>query len=232
MARKTTIKRNPNVICLEGIHGVGKTTVFQILEKRFINPQTKLYPERLMSKPLWPFGSKDKQIAFRSEIHFIQQMIERNKIINNDSQKNRVDTCILDRSAISVLVYSKALDLDDKDFQVLQDLFNSVNWAENIMIYMEAKPEIILDRIRKRGSLETERLEWNEDDLKYIRLLEHQYNAYLFKLSRNKSMKIIRFDTNNLTIGECADQIQDIIENNIRKQDIDPNQKRLSNFLM
>jgi deoxyadenosine/deoxycytidine kinase len=232
MGKKTTVKRNPNVICLEGIHGVGKTTVFQILEKKIINPQTKLYPERLMSKPLWPFGSKDKQIAFRSEIHFIQQMIERNKIIYNDSQKNRVETCILDRSAISVLVYSKALDLEDKDFQVLQDLFNSVNWAENIMIYMEAKPEIILDRIRKRGSLETERLEWNEDDLKYIRLLEHQYNVYLYKISRDTNIKIIRFNTNNLTITECADRIHQIIEENLRRENTDPNQKKLSNYLM
>ena len=145
----------------------------------------------------------------------------------DEVQSSKIETCILDRSAISVLVYSKAMEFGENEFLVLEDLYKSVNWCEKILIYLEAKPETILDRIKKRGSLEPERLEWNEDDLKYIKVLEHHYNAFLFKI---KGIKVIRFDTDNLSIEECADQIQKIIEDNIRKHDINPNQTSLSNY--
>ncbi|MHA1729050.1 MAG: deoxynucleoside kinase, partial [Promethearchaeota archaeon] len=178
MRKRSLYVKKPKIICFEGIHGVGKTSVFLRLKKKIENSKKKFYPERLIKKPLFPFGQKDdKQLAFRSEIHFLQQMIERNKIIREDlrKRKKKIQVCFLDRSAISVLVYSRALNLDYKDFLVLGDLFSSVEWAENIIIYLEASPETILERIKKRGTLNAERLKWNEDDLRYIRELGKYY---------------------------------------------------------
>ncbi len=207
MKRKKTTRRKPKVFCLEGIHGVGKTTIFNGLKRKINNSKiiAKFYSERIANKPLFPFGSKDKQIAFRSEIHFIQQMIERNKMIEEDIKKRRTDVFLLDRSSVCVPVYSKALNLDSKDFKVIEDLFLSVNWAENIIIFMEASPETLLSRINKRGSLDLERLKWNEDDIAYINRLKYYYNDYLKKYEKKK--RIIRINTDNLNIEQVLDLI-------------------------
>lgn len=215
MSRKNRRIR-PKIIAIEGIHGVGKTTAFDILKKKLSGTVYRFYPERLAHKPLWPFGSKDKQIAFRSEIHFMQQMIERNKKIGDDIKNFHPKICLLDRSAISVLVYSKALDLDVKDLRVLYDLYRSVKWAENVIIYLEARPEIILKRIKKRGMLDPERLEWNEDDYNYIKELEKNYNYYL-KVNEKKFI-IIRINTSDLTPEDTAAQIIRCINDIIPKK--------------
>lgn len=229
MSRKRTTPPKPYVFCLEGIHGVGKTTVFEILSKNRGSSKYKFYPERLVSNPLFPFGSHDKQIAFRAENHFMQQMIQRNRMIIDDISKKRVEFAILDRSAISVMVYSKALDLPQKDFKLLDDYYNSVNWAENILFYLRATPEIILDRIIKRGMIDVQRLEWNEDDLNYIRSLERYYQYYLSKL-KNKII-IIEVKTDDLKPIEVADIIQSNIEIYRTRNQKSPNQESIDNWL-
>lgn len=230
MSKKRTNPSKPYVFCLEGIHGVGKTTVFEILSKNRGSSKYKFYPERLVSNPLFPFGSHDKQIAFRAENHFMQQMIQRNQMIIDDINKKKVDLAILDRSAISVMVYSKALDLPQKDFKLLDDYYNSVNWAENILFYLCASPDTIFDRIRKRGMIDLQRLEWNEDDLNYIRNLERYYQYYLSKL-KNKII-IIEVKTDNLNPTEVAQIIQSNIESFRTKNQKNPNQESIDNWLL
>ncbi|MCP4762674.1 MAG: deoxynucleoside kinase [archaeon] len=202
--------RTPKIICIEGIHGVGKTTTFNILKRTMNDSKTNFYPERIAAKPLWPFGSSNKGIAFRSEVHFIQQMIERQKNMEKNLRykKKKIETCFLDRSAVCVMVYSKSLNLKPKDFQVLKDIYHSVNWLENVIFYLEASPEIILERIKKRGSLDPERLEWNEDDINYIKLLEKNYDFYLKK----SKIKVIKINTNDLNASQTAELIKNEID--------------------
>ncbi|MHA1340585.1 MAG: deoxynucleoside kinase [Promethearchaeota archaeon] len=197
--------KKPVVASLEGIHGVGKTTVFNLLKRNRTSAKYKFYSELLSKQPLWPFGSQDKQIAFRSEVYFMQQMMKRNTIVEEHLKNKKFKIAILDRSAISVLAYSKALELPAKDFKVLQDYYYSVNWLESILFYLEAEPETIFKRIKYRGLLEPERLEWNEDDLNYIKRLQKYYNVYLAKLS--KKIKVIRIRTDNLTPEQTAEEV-------------------------
>ena len=70
---------------------------------------------------------------------------------------------------------------------------------------MEASPETLLNRINKRGSLDLERLKWNEDDIAYINRLKYYYNEYLKKYEKKK--KIIRINTDNLKIAQVMDLV-------------------------
>ncbi|MBD3351610.1 MAG: AAA family ATPase [Candidatus Lokiarchaeota archaeon] len=220
--------KNPKIICLEGIHGVGKTTVFQMLKRNRESSTYKFYPERLAVKPLWPFGSRDKQIAFRAETHFMQQMIKRNQIIQDDIKNKRLAIGFLDRSAISVMVYSRALELPFKDKQVLIDYFNSVDWVENIIFYLEASMETIFNRIIKRGSLNPERLKWNEDDVEYIKKLQKQYDAILAKC---KTINVIRIRTDNLTPQDTAEIIINKLNHLFPKAPPPPGQELIDNWI-
>jgi len=195
------------VISLAGVHGVGKTTVFNLLKKILKeNNKFKFFPERYVKKPPFPFGSSDKQIGFRSELHFLQQLIRRNQNIMNFDNKYNGRIIILDRTPLCVLIYSKSLNLKEKDFTLIIDTYNSIKWKENYIIYLTAKPDVILKRIVQRGSLDKIRREWNEDDNNYLLKILTYYKQFL-----STKTNVFPIDTNDLTPKEVVDKIKIII---------------------
>lgn len=195
------------VLSLAGAHGVGKTTVFNLFKKIVKNNNKfKFFPERYVKKPPFPFGSSDKQIGFRSELHFLQQLIRRNQNILNFDNKYNGRIIILDRTPLCVLIYSKSLNLKEKDYNLILDTYKSIKWKEDYVIYLTAKPETILKRIIQRGSLEKIRNEWNEDDKIYLQKILSFYNQFL--LARKNLLTI---DTENSTPDEVVNKIKNSI---------------------
>lgn len=199
------------VISIAGAHGVGKTTIYNLFKKRIgeNNHKFKFYPERYKKIPPFPFGSHDKQIAFRSEIHFLQQLMGRNRNILKFDERYNGRIIILDRTPICVLIYSKSLNLKEKDYQLLLDMYHSVEWREDYIIYLTAQPDTILNRIIQRGSLEKIRREWNEQEKDYLLKIISYYNQFL--LSKKDKDKIFIINTENLTDEDILKNIEDII---------------------
>lgn len=195
------------VISLAGVHGVGKTTVFNLLKKILKdNNKFKFFPERYVKKPPFPFGSSDKQIGFRSELHFLQQLIRRNQNILNFDNNYNGRIIILDRTPLCVLIYSKSLNLKEKDFTLILDTYNSIKWKENYIIYLTAKPDVILKRIVQRGSLDKIRREWNENDNNYLLKILAYYKQFL-----STKTNVFPINTNDLSPKEVVDKIKIII---------------------
>ena len=195
------------VLSIAGAHGVGKTTVFNLFKKiSKDNNKFKFFPERYIKNPPFPFGSSNKQIGFRSEIHFLQQLIKRNQNITNFDEKYNGRVIILDRTPLCILVYSKSLNLKEKDYKLISDTYNSIKWKEDYIIYLYAEPNTIIKRIIQRGSLEKIRLEWNEEDIEYlINILSH-YNQFL-----SGKQNVFKIDTENLSAEDVIEQIKEII---------------------
>ena len=195
------------VLSLTGAHGVGKTTVFNLFKKLFKdNNKFKFFPERYVKKPPFPFGSPDKQIGFRSELHFLQQLIRRNQNILNFDDRYNGRIIILDRTPVCVLVYSKSLNLQTKDYNLILDTYKSIKWKEEYIIYLTAKPETILKRIMQRGSLDIIRKEWNENDRNYLLKILSFYKQFL-----SARTNILTIDTENLTPEDIIDRLKKII---------------------
>ncbi len=199
------------VISIAGAHGVGKTTLFYLLKKQVgeHDKKFKFFRERYLKIPPWPFGSTDKQIAFRSEMHFLQQFIRRNQSITNFMRRYNGRIIILDRSPSCVLIYSKSLNLKEKDFQLISDMYHSVEWKEDYVIYLTAEPDTILNRIVQRGSLEKYRKTWNEEEKEYLLKILSWYRLELF--SNKYKDKVIELNTENLTLPEVLLEIEKII---------------------
>jgi len=198
------------IISIAGAHGVGKTTVFNSLKKSLgDNKKFRFFPERYRKNPPFPFGSDNKQIAFRSEIHFLQQLINRNKNITNFDNNYNGRVVILDRTPLCVLVYSKSLYLKEKDYNLILDMYKSVKWKEDYIIYLIAQPDTILKRIIQRGSIDKTRKDWNEDDKKYLLEILSYYNQFLF--SEHQTKKVYTIDTDNLTLVGVLEEIKQII---------------------
>ena len=195
------------IISIAGAHGVGKTSVFNLLKKMVIdNNKFKFFPERYIKNPPFPFGSSDKQIGFRSELHFLQQLIRRNQSIVNYDNRYNGRVMILDRTPLCVLIYSKSLNLKEKDYKLILDTYNSIKWKEDYIIYLYANPNTILRRIIHRGSIEAIRLEWNEADKEYLIKILSYYNQFL-----SKKQNVFKIETENLTIEDVIDKIKIII---------------------
>ncbi|MFX1375493.1 MAG: deoxynucleoside kinase [Promethearchaeota archaeon] len=195
------------VISLAGVHGVGKTTVFNLLKKKLKdNNKFKFFPERYVKKPPFPFGSSNKQIGFRSELHFLQQLIRRNQNILNFDENYNGRIIILDRTPLCVLIYSKSLNLKEKDFKLILDHYKSIKWKEDYIIHLTAKPDTILKRIIQRGSLEKIRKEWNEDDMNYLLAIISFYTQF-FSTKTN----VFPIDTNDITSEDVVNKIKKII---------------------
>jgi deoxyadenosine/deoxycytidine kinase len=223
------------IISIAGAHGVGKTTIFNLLKNHIgDNNKFKFFPERYIKIPPFPFGSENKQIAFRSEIHFLQQLIRRNKNITNFDNRLNGRVIILDRTPICVLVYSKSLYLKEKDYNLILDMYKSVKWKEDYIIYLTAQPDTILKRIVQRGSIDKIRNEWNENDKKYLLEILSYYNQFLS--SENQTKKVFTIDTDKLTSEEVVDEIKRIITDisgfSFDKFDNAPStQKNLNDFM-
>ena len=223
------------IISIAGVHGIGKTTIFNLL-KFFLgdNSKFKFFPERYIKIPPFPFGSYDKQIAFRSEIHFLQQLIRRNKNISNFDNIYNGRVIFLDRTPLCVLVYSKSLYLKEKDYNLINDMYKSVKWKEDYIIHLTAEIDIILKRIVQRGSIEKTRKEWNEDDKKYLLEILSNYNQFLF--SKTQTKKVFTIDTNNLTAEDAIEEIKNIVTDlsgyTFNKHDNSPpTQKKINEFM-
>ncbi len=218
------------VISIAGAHGVGKTTIFNLLKKEVIeNPKFRFFPERYIKKPPFPFGSKNKQTAFRSEIHFLQQFIKRNKNIRNYDEKYNGRIIICDRTPMCVLIYSKSLYLKEKDYNLILDTYNSVKWKEDYIIYLTAEPETILKRIFQRGSLEKIRKEWNETEKEYISNILLFYQNLLF--SKKNKNEIIVIDTEKSNTQEVLEKVKNIISKVLDysfKKQIEPPSKQMN----
>jgi len=223
------------IISIAGAHGVGKTTIFNHLKNILgDNSKFKFFPERYKKIPPFPFGSENKQIAFRSEMHFLQQLIRRNKNITNFDNIYNGRVIILDRTPICVLVYSKSLYLKEKDYNLIFDMYKSVIWKEDYIIYLTAQPETILKRIIQRGSIDKIRKDWNEDDKKYLLEILSYYNQFLF--SEYQTKKVFTINTDNLTSDDVVEEIKVIITDmsgySFDKFDIAPStQKNLNDFV-
>jgi len=185
------------IISIAGAHGVGKTTVFNLFKKEKNvkdNNKFKFFPERYIKKPPFPFGSPNKQIGFRSELHFLQQFIKRNQNIVNFDDKYNGRIIILDRTPICVLIYSKSLNLKEKDYNLILDTYYSIQWKEDYIFYLYAKPDTIMKRILQRGSLEKIRKEWNEEDKEYLLTILSYYKQFLSNIEG-----VFMINTDNLT---------------------------------
>ncbi|TXT59545.1 MAG: Thymidylate kinase [Promethearchaeota archaeon] len=198
------------VISIAGVHGVGKTTIFNLLKKKLEdNNKFKFYRERYIKNPPFPFGSSNKQVAFRSEMHFLQQFIRRNRSIRNYCNRYNGRILIMDRTPTCVLIYSKALFLKEKDYHLIFDLYNSVKWREDYIIYLIAEPETILKRTIQRGSLDKQRKYWNEDEKEYLLNVLSFYNQFLVNEKSENELSII--NTEDLVPNQVLRQIKKII---------------------
>ena len=150
------------IICLEGCHGCGKSTIIKslaaaghdTLDEGFLDmPKFSLAPQSFTMETMW-----------------VLKWIERSLKIHQD---NPDAVYFADRSPFSVLFYAPG---GEKLLPVIIDMLKDLAAVgiEIIVVYLRVDNNILWDRIQKRLLVEPERVRYKEDKIEWM------YNAISF----------------------------------------------------
>jgi len=93
-----------------------------------------------------------------------------------------------------------------------------------------------MQRIYNRGSLDTSREKWNEDDYEYLKRVLKKYEEIFIENKIEKNNRITRIWTENMTAEDVVNKIIEIIEHKtgimLKKHiNVPVNQSKLTNWI-
>jgi deoxyadenosine/deoxycytidine kinase len=187
-------------IAIEGNIGSGKTTLARLLSEKV---EASLFLEEVEDNPfIEKFYEDQEGYAFQAQIFFLlnryrQQM----EITQQDLFTNLL---VADYLFAKDRIYAHAV-LGDEElvlYNRLHSLLEGKIMGPDLVIYLQASPEILLHRIQKRGR-SYERQITGE----YLALLNEAFNHFFFHYNDSP---ILIINTDKLEFTENRDQLHDI----------------------
>jgi deoxyguanosine kinase len=164
---------NPRHIAIEGAIGVGKTSLAKILANRF---GWRLVQEEVGHNPfLERFYENPRKFAFQTQLFFLLSRYRQQRELaqGNLFEKGVISDYVLAKDKIFALI-----NLEDDEISLYDSIYKLLVTTiprPDLVIYLQARPEVLLSRVRKRG-VDYER----NISLDYLKTLSDAYNEYFF----------------------------------------------------
>jgi deoxyadenosine/deoxycytidine kinase len=164
-------RRGPRLVAIEGVIGVGKTTLTQELARR-LNGRAVL--EEFEDNPFLADFYKDRAaFAFSTQIFFLMSRFRQQEVL---AQGDLFQTCtiadyLFDKDRIFAL-----LTLEDAELALYERLFDVLRVQvpkPDLVVFLRADHEVVMGRIAERG-----RPYESGMDPTYIRALEDAYRRF------------------------------------------------------
>jgi deoxyadenosine/deoxycytidine kinase len=189
----------PRFIAIEGPLRVGKTTLARILAER-------LHARRVYDCEDNPFLAdfyKAKPGAsFRAQMYFL---IERQKHLREGLAVEAPGLLLSDFLLEKDRIFAN-LNLDDQELKLYEryyELLSSDLPAPDLVIYLQAKPEVLRARIAKKASREESQI-----SLEYIEEVARAYEHFFFRYSASDLLVI---NTSEIDFVERSDDLQQLL---------------------
>lgn len=175
-------------IVIDGIIGVGKTTLARLLQPVF---DAELLLEAFEENPfLADFYSDRDRYAFQTQIFFLLNRYRQQKSLTKDLGKDYnllADYCF----AKDMLFAQLNLRNDElATYHLVYDALVERIVSPDLIVYLKAKPEVAMQRIATR-----DRAYERQMDKSYLKALYETYEAFF---SDYKGIPVLPIDTNSL----------------------------------
>jgi deoxyadenosine/deoxycytidine kinase len=168
-----TEPKTPRYIAIEGPIGVGKSSLATILAQKYAS---RLVKEEVSGNPfLERFYENPRKFAFQTQLFFLlSRYRQQRELAQGDLfEGGLVCDYILAKDKIFALI-----NLEDDEISLYESIYKllvSTLPKPDLVIYLQARPEVLLSRVRKRGIAYERNI-----SLDYLRTLSDAYNEYFF----------------------------------------------------
>lgn len=168
-----TEPKTPRYIAIEGPIGVGKSSLAKLLAQKYAS---RLVKEEVAGNPfLERFYENPRKFAFQTQLFFLlSRYRQQRELAQGDLfEAGLVCDYILAKDKIFALI-----NLEDDEVSLYESIYKllvSTLPKPDLVIYLQARPEVLLSRVRKRGVAYERNI-----SLDYLRTLSDAYNEYFF----------------------------------------------------
>jgi deoxyadenosine/deoxycytidine kinase len=160
-------------IVIEGPIGVGKTSLAQLLAKEL---NACLFLERVEDNPFLARFYQDRhQFAFQTQIFFL---LSRYRQLERLKQQDLFSTITLSDYFMPKDRIFAALNLEPDELALYEQIYTLLNPRipkPDLVIYLQAETDVLMQRIKQRGRDYENGMEWN-----YLAALNQAYNDFFF----------------------------------------------------
>jgi deoxyadenosine/deoxycytidine kinase len=165
--------KTPRSIAIEGPIGVGKSSLAKILARKF---GARLVKEEVGNNPfLERFYEDPRKYAFQTQLFFLLSRYRQQKEL---AQGNLFDSGVVCDYILAKDKIFALINLEDDEVSLYESIYKllvSTLPKPDMVIYLQARPEVLLSRVRKRGIAYERNI-----SLDYLRTLSDAYNEYFF----------------------------------------------------
>ncbi|TMQ58118.1 MAG: deoxynucleoside kinase [Candidatus Eisenbacteria bacterium] len=160
-------------IVVEGVIGVGKTSLARLLSERL---QARLVLEEVEENPfLKDFYRERARYAFQTQMHFLFSRYQQQRSLRQLElfRERMVADYLFQKDRIFA-----SLNLSERELALYERL---VGWLElevmkpDVVVYLQASPDVLMERIARRARPYEKEMERD-----YIRHLNEAYNHFFF----------------------------------------------------
>ena len=165
--------KTPRYIAIEGPIGVGKSSLAKILARKF---DARLVKEEVGNNPfLERFYEDPRKYAFQTQLFFLLSRYRQQKEM---AQGNLFESGVLCDYILAKDKIFALINLEDDEVSLYESIYKllvSTLPKPDMVIYLQARPEVLLSRVRKRGIAYERNI-----SLDYLKTLSDAYNEYFF----------------------------------------------------
>jgi deoxyadenosine/deoxycytidine kinase len=160
-------------IVVEGVIGVGKTSLSRLLSERL---QARLVLEEVEENPFLKDFYRDRaRYAFQTQMHFLFSRYQQQRALRQMElfRERMVADYLFQKDRIFA-----SLNLSERELALYERL---VGWLElevmkpDVVVYLQASPDVLMERIGRRARPYEKEMERD-----YIRHLNEAYNHFFF----------------------------------------------------
>lgn len=196
-----TEQKTPRYIAIEGPIGVGKSSLAKLLAQKF---GSRLVKEEVANNPfLERFYENPRKYAFQAQLFFLLSRYRQQKELAQGDLFEEGVVCdyIMAKDKIFALI-----NLEDDEVSLYESIFKLLvpTLAKpDLVIYLQARPEVLLSRVRKRG-IGYER----NISLDYLKTLSDAYNEYFFHYNETPLLIV---NTSEIDFVESARDLEHLV---------------------